>query len=775
MGGKSGGSQTIGYRYYMSIQMGLCRGPIDELVQINVGDVHAWPIPDGDSESIAGRVTVAQGPNNTGVALWESGVATETPAAEINTISNGPVDANGLTYTTVNAPKLFGGDKKEGGIQGSLIMLWGRATQNITASIASLLGGRVPAFRGVASVFFDGLICSLNPYPKTWTFRVRRVTSGWDGAVWQPDLAVIWTQWRRVKAMNPAHIIYEALTNRDWGRGYPRSWLDDAKFTAAAQKLYDENFGLCLRWTRTSELSDFIQMVVDHIGGYLFVDPTTGLITLELMRSSTTGETLPLFGYDSGLLKIEDDETASASEIINEMIVDWRDPILNETRSARVHNQASLQANGGGVNSSKISYEGIPDPDLALRVAQRDLSTSANSLKRYKITLDRRAWRITPGRRFRVTAPDRNMSSVVMRAGKISEQKDGSFSVIALPNAIDLPASSYVKSEPVAWNQSSRTPQTVAYRLVQEASYRDLVQDLGPADLQTVTADQAAIVTLAAKPTSMSLGYRINARPDGGEYEDGGLGAFVSGGTLTAAVGPHATSINVAGGITFWGIDFGFAAQVGNPLYLGAELCRITSVSGTAIGIARGCGDTIPQNHPIGDLAFFPSDQLDSDHHEYATGETVSVKLTAFTSSAELALGLAPVDTITLNGRHARPYPPANVRLNGTLFGQTGALSAPIGLTWVHRNRLTIKDRLVSHTEAGMAVEAGTTYNVRIYASPGASTPVRTVTGLTGTTWTYTQAMIDTDGVSGTIAVELESQRGTLTSTQHYRFSIVLA
>ena len=768
MGGKSGGSQTIGYRYYLSMHLGLCRGPIDELVQINVGDVHAWPIPDGDSETATGKVTVAQGPNGTGVALWESGVATEVPASEINTISNVGVDANGLTYTSINAPKLFGGDKKEGGVQGTLTMLWGRATQNITATIAALLGGRVPAFRGVATVFYDGLICSLNPYPKTWTFRVRRVTSGWDGAVWQPDLAVIWMQWRRVKAMNPAHIIYEALTNRDWGRGYPRSWLDDTKFTEAAQKLYDENFGLCLRWTRSNELSEFIQMVVDHIGGNLFVDPTTGLISLELMRSSTDGEAIPTFDYLSGLLKVEDDETASASEIINEMVVEWRDPILDKNRQARVHNQASLQANGGGVNNSKISYDGIPDVDLALRVAQRDLSTSANSLKRYKVILDRRAWKITPGRRFRVNAPDRNMSSVLMRAGKITEQKDGSFAVIALLNGIDLPATSYVKAEPIAWNQASRTPQTVAYRLIQEASYRDLVLELGPADLQTVSADQAAIVTLASKPTSMSLGYRINAQPEGGQYEDGGVGAFVPGGTLRAAIAAHTTTVAVDG-IT------GFSPETGAAVYIGTELCRVTSAAGPTIGIARGCGDTIPRSHPVDELVFFPSGPLDSDLHEYAAGESVSVKLTAFSSSAELALNLAPADTLLLTGRHARPYPPANVRVNGTLFGQTGAVTAPINLTWVHRNRLTIKDRLVSHTEAGMAVEAGTTYNVRIYASPGASTPVRTVTGLTGTTWTYTQAMIDTDGVSGTIAVELESQRGTLTSTQHYRFSIVLA
>src|SRR5690606_6533837 len=34
--------------------------------------------------------------------------------------------------------------------------------------------------------------------------------------------------------MNPAHIVYEALTNPEWGLGYPPAVLDLASFTAAA-------------------------------------------------------------------------------------------------------------------------------------------------------------------------------------------------------------------------------------------------------------------------------------------------------------------------------------------------------------------------------------------------------------------------------------------------------------------------------------------------------------------------------------------------------------
>jgi len=40
MGSKK--SVTIGYRYYLALHMGFCRGPVDELVQINVGGKEAF-------------------------------------------------------------------------------------------------------------------------------------------------------------------------------------------------------------------------------------------------------------------------------------------------------------------------------------------------------------------------------------------------------------------------------------------------------------------------------------------------------------------------------------------------------------------------------------------------------------------------------------------------------------------------------------------------------------------------------------------------------------
>lgn len=172
MGGKKKKS-TIGHRYFMGVHMALGRGPYDEIVAIRVGDKTAFQ----------GSIT-------------------------------------GNTEVYINKPNLFGGEEKEGGIQGTLAVLMGGPTQPVHARLARMLGGLVPAFRGVVTVFYDGLICAMSPYPKPWAFRVRRTLQGWHGgAAWYADKARVVLGGGAVHAMNPAHILYQAFTDPRMGRG----------------------------------------------------------------------------------------------------------------------------------------------------------------------------------------------------------------------------------------------------------------------------------------------------------------------------------------------------------------------------------------------------------------------------------------------------------------------------------------------------------------------------------------------------------------------------
>lgn len=761
MGGSKGGGQTIGYRYYMSIHMGLCRGPIDEIVQIDVGDVRAWPLPDGDSESVSGLMTIAEGPNGTGVAQYEDGKYETVSAATINTIR-----ASG-DYS-IAAENLFGGDKKEGGIAGALRVMMGSVTQTVPAYIKSIMGGRVPDFRGVATLFFDGLVTSMNPYPKKWEFRVRRTTAGWDGEVWQPSLAAIWMRGGTIKAMNGAHILYEAFTNRDWGRGLSRDWIDEASWVKGAQTLFNEGHGLCLRYNRQSELSAFIQEVVDHIGGSIYPDRSTGRMALSLLREDYDIEDLPLFTYNTGLIALNDVETAGQDDLVNEVVVKWFDPITKTERSARVQNLALNQSMGAS-KSTTTSYAGIPDVDLALRMCQRDLEANSNSLKRFNLVLDRRAWRISPGMPFRISVPERNIFNAVLRAGKVTEAggSDGRITVEAALDVYGLPSASFISSQPQEWTPPNRDALIADKYVVREANYAELVRVLDPANLNILSPTTGVIGTIVGKPSPLSQGYDFEVLPEGASSSNKGSGSFapfvVSAEDIGADLGPTTLSFDQVSDIGL--ISVGMAVQFNNEI---GRLDDIDTDLGT-ITIARGCYDTIPRAHGFGTVFFFVADEVGGDGKEYVLGENLQVKILPFTSTNKLNASISPNIPISIVGRQGRPYPPARVRVNGVHFASAPLQTADVTLSWVHRDRILQQDQLFGHDEDSIGPEAGTTYTVRVYKDTAL---VRAVTGITGTEFTYTFAMRESDGVFTKATFEIESVRGGLTSFNKYSIPI---
>lgn len=730
-GGKGGGSQTIGYRYFMTLQYGLCRGPIDEIVQIKAGDKSAWPALEGKSEPYDSTIT-------------------------------------GSRETRIEAPKLFGGEKAEGGIQGSLTALMGSASQIYPTWFKNLLGGDVPDFRGVATVVFDGLICAMNPYPKEWKFRLRRTTAGWDGPVWQPTLTTIWLANKRIKAMNPAHILYECVTNRAWGRGYARSRIGETTWAAAARTLYNEGFGLCMKWTRQDSLQSFIQEVLDHIGGTLYVNRETGLLDLDLIRDNYNVDDLPVFDRNSGLLSVDQSEAATPADAISEIIVKYNDVLLNEAQEVRAQNLALIQSNEG-TSSKTNTYDGIPILSLAARVAQRDLRAVSASTNRYTVKLDRRAWRIRPGSVFRVSDPDMGIENLVLRAGKVNDGTltGGAITVEAALDVFGLSSTAFITPEDAAWEPPISDPQVVVSRVVREATYQELVGRLTPADLAILDVNASAVATAGVRPVQGLLNYSIASRTGTEDFAIRGSESFASGALCNGALGYYNDNIVFDNAVDPGLMDVGDLIQIDN------EILQVTAISldesGTAgsFDVLRGCVDTIPATHADNARIIFLSDAVGTDSREYVTSDVVDVKLLSNSSSDTLNEALAPTNMVTVVGRQGRPYAPGAVSVNSTPAFNNVAAGASFRIDWTHRDRKMQADQVVGHWDANVGPEPGTTYTLRFYSSSNAL--IRTINGITDNFRLFTAA---DNTLTGAMFVELEAVRDGLASFQTYRFQM---
>ena len=164
MGGKK--SQTVGYRYFAGVHFVICHGPIDAVKAIYVDDKLLW-----------------------------------VPASD-----NGP--GRGLidNYETihVDAPDLFGGEDREGGISGDIDLGMGHPEQPKNSYLQAIFKDKlVPAYRGVVSVVLKHLYLGTNPYLKPWKFRVQRIwaPTATNKPQWAPAVAGIGEQGQPIQSL----------------------------------------------------------------------------------------------------------------------------------------------------------------------------------------------------------------------------------------------------------------------------------------------------------------------------------------------------------------------------------------------------------------------------------------------------------------------------------------------------------------------------------------------------------------------------------------------
>jgi hypothetical protein len=774
--------QTVGYYYYMGVHMGLCRGPIDELAEIRVGDKRCWPdggldlTPQASVDSYADlAVLILTAPIGYVVEVTSgdaAGVYLKTDGATWTNISSSDI-GDGATESgtyTINAPDLFGGKEKEGGIQGTFELMMGEADQEPSASLVTALGGLVPGFRGRSTLYYDGIIGANSPYPKEWSFRLRRSTKGWmNDECWYPAKATIYMADATIAAMNPAHIIYECATNKAWGRGLPVDRIDENSFIVAANTLCDEGFGLCLLWTRQEDLDQFIKIVIDHIGGALYVSRETGLLTLRLIRFDYTALSLPLYDRDSGLLSIDQDDTAASDTAYSEIVTKYKDPNRKAEGIARWQNPAAREA-AQSIASTTTEYPGAPTYDLAARLAERDGRVQTGGLKRLKLRLDHRGWRIAPAGPFAISAPERGIAFMVVRAGKMEADGDA-FICTCIEDVFGLPATSYSDEQESGAVPPSQVPADPADGLFEELSYQELAELMEPADLALLDNTDSFVGAMAAKPDGPGSNYRYRTKLQTEVvYQDVDTGDWAPSALLDGEITPLQTEIVYKEATSF-------RSDLGTLLQIEDEMLRIDGIDGTTktLTVARGVADTIPATHADAERIWFREAGIVIDDEKYEVGLIVEAKLLPATSTQVQSESIAPTYSHTMHYRQARPYPPGDVKVNDVSIYLLEDPDFPtVGdreITWAQRNRLTQGADLIGHTEAEITDETDTTYHIEVFDPDDVSLRSDTTSG---SAWTYDVSMIAADGSPDHVFVEIETHRDSLLALETYRFRIPL-
>jgi hypothetical protein len=906
--------QTVGWRYRLGMHMGLCEGPVDALLQLRSAERVAW---------------------------------------------SGSVTANGTI--TVDAPTIFGGDEREGGLAGDVDVMMGGSSQTANSYLSGLQGTPQPAYRGMLGLVFKAFYWGNSPYLKPIAALVRRLTAGWEGgSAWYPEKAAIslgvsvsgltfaedfaaWPQaytivdeeffslvstpygtglkvtnvadttddgsairavpsaqyttisfkatidvnasgaeagdadivflafsqgstdgivialsrdatgtgssekpsvngvavgsaplvvgewylftltldWgagsfdyeitnlttpaafasgsgtisggitaidriafggdiapgerlddagtvaglsmavaSEIIGANPAHVIYECLTNSEWGAGNGTGLIDDTQFRAAADTFYSEGLGICLHWTQQEQIERFMQLVIDHAGANLVQHPRTGLFQLKPLRGGYDPSSLPLFDQ-SNIVALESFERPSPDEAVNEIAVTYTDTAAGPGKKATVkaQNLAAIMA-AGAVITRKKDYPGFVSPGLAMRAAMRDLRASSTTLAKARLRVNRAAYTLVDGDLLRLSWPKLGITALVMRVLRVSygSATDATMTLEVAEDVFGLPAATYAAQQPSGWQSPNTAPAPATLRLVREANYYEAQLVLGSAAAQALDETTGFVIAASARSGSAAaLDFGMRTRAGSAAFEERDRSAFAPSGTLSASLSYTATSATVTG------LTDASLVQAGRYAQIDAEIVRVDSFdSGTgALTMGRGVLGTVADEHASDARVWFVDQFFAVDGTERVDGDAVDVKVLPRTGQGELAEVSAATDSVTLDSLIARPYAPGQMRIDGNAYPST-VDAADFEITWKHRHRL--QQNLEGDESGDIGPEAGTTYTVELTDADD-DTALHTETGITGTSYTVQGTDIDFDR---NVRVRLWAVRAGLASAQRH-------
>lgn len=552
---------------------------------------------------------------------------------------------------------------------------------------------------------------------------------------------------------NPAHMIYECLTNRDWGMGAPTTMIDTAAFEAAGVTLYAEALGLSILWSRQDTIENFVSEVIDHIQATVFVNPRTGLITIKLIRGDYDPLTLRTITPDNA--DLTNFQRKAWGEIVNEVVVTWTNPVTEQEETVVAQDLGAIAAQNGSIISDNRNYYGVRSAAVATQLAARDLRSAAAPMATCEVTLDRTAWDLLPGEVVKLTWAEYGFDGVVMRVGAVDYGKPGEPLIRAnlIEDIFGLAAGDYITPPTSQWEGVDAPPGPADFsRVITVPAFFAANFLAGAGDTSTFEYPEVIAGVLASDADAYNYDlFGPTVLVDGSTVQERQSTNTVLGRGTTIAALPLAASTS---GVTFAGLIgavdpaqtvfvlIGGDATAENAM----EIALITASAGGVHTLARGLLDTVPREWAAGTVIWLlDATSTISDLDPKADGETVTYRLLTRSFGGLLSYADAPVLSGTLSGRPHYPNRPANVTAHGAAWSSAAAIidararvNPWVTATWANRNRLMEDSQVLLWTGATVTPEVGQTTRIEVCTADG--TLLTTHAGLTGTSFNVPDA-----------------------------------
>lgn len=692
---------TLGYKYHLGIQHALCHGYIDEFVSL---------LMDGRT-----------------VALTAMSVGADVISFQMN------------------SPTLFGKEKEQGGVKGPVKIYRGSFTQPPNEYLRLQLGEpALTAYRPVCYAVMEGCYLgnSGNLVPPEWI--IRRTPN---------PLGLAAGKFNLNGDANPANMLFEIMTDRTWGMGIPSSLIDTSSFVEVGNTLANENYGLSMLVDNEQGGNELLAEILRHIDGVIYSDFETGMFKIALVRDDYDIETLPVFDQTNILSGSLEFARSSWEDTQNTVKIKYLDRSQNYTeRVIQQQDLANISVRGGQIEAEEYDFYGVSKAELANYIAARVLRTVSSPLAKVNFDANRTAAKLRPGSVIKLRWPELGIENIVLRITEIEGGTidDPAIRIAAVEDIFAVAAIAYTTPSPSGWVSPNKPPTPLSVQALVEAPYF------------IVGGEDRYVLTMGARSGGQEVGYKVYSDPAGGTafVETNDVIDMTPTATLVAGYGASTFALDNVGfvvenpvGLVAASITATQRASGENLLLIDDEVMAWTSLTDngdgtwTVGGVVQGVLDTLPAFHTAGARAYFLTEGFGSTSEDpYASNLSVNVKLLPYTFRTQLPIADATAMLLTLVHRANKPYPAANVKVNGDQWYGPPVIEGAgdqLVLTWSHRDRIQqiSGSAVLQQDAADIGPEAGVTYTVKLYDENDVLR--RTITGLTDTTYTWGDEIAD--------------------------------
>lgn len=656
---------TTGFRYVVGLQLGICKS-IDTVHKVWVDD----------------------------------------RSVPFSSVDNGD---NGINLT-INQSSFLGGSEAGGGLIGVVTVYKGTSTQNANSYLGSFRTNN-PAYRWTAYAVLNSFEVGENPNISNWGFQVSRY----------PDPLSLGGNNKIGDDLNPMSLVYEVLTDDDYGFAMPSSEIDAATFITAGNTLKTEANGVSLKWTNNQSIERLIDTINRQVEGVLRYNPFSGKWEYKLIREDYVLVNLPVLD-ETNVLKLTSYARASWDETINIMEIQYsqRDS-TNKPPPAMADDQSNF-IRQGRQKVQQLNFPGCYSKTLAAEIAAREMKTYGFPLATMELTVDREGFDLLPGDAFVLSWNQLGITQLVFRVGDIGfgTEDQLELNISAVEDIFSATTAVFTAPPVSGWTGVVLNPVDIDTFRLDDTPY--IIAKDDPNQIPASLKD--TIMALVETPQGNGISFNLFTRQGTDAFTIKGAGKYLPSGTLQSALDEDTadtvTSVVVTGvsnapavdtatrndteiqqefqnlALIVSTVDDPFDQLGGGTPYLAEwvayESASVVGNTVTLTNVHRGMLDTLPADHGIGDLVWFitgaeiDGPALSATLLDGTTSETEDAQLQNVATTG--TSNNTSTNTFTSRNRVNLPYPGGGFTLNSARYPSTSvALGGDILAAWFHRNR----------------------------------------------------------------------------------------